>query len=177
MKKTIAATLILAGALTLSAAPAIDGFGKITPSGNLAEWTLNMSPAQAKTIKITPVKNEAGQVVVTVDGTAFQKNVPLRHAKGILCKAGDKIVVTFDVKTAGSIKVSLHKYGDKGLMPSQTQAFRLMNRKTSVKFEFVLTEPAGNKLFRVNPVLEFPGKVVSTAENLKIELIPAAEQK
>ena len=172
MKKTIA-VIFLAGTVALGAAPLLEGFGKVTRSGNLELWGLNMGAEQRKMVKISLVKNEAGKDVMTVDGKEYKNNIPVRHTKGFLCKAGDKIVVTADVKVVGSFGITLHKYAKDGLLLSQAQKFRLMNRKTPVKFEFVLTEPAGKTLYRVNPVLEFPGKGVSTAENLKIELIPA----
>lgn len=138
-----------------------------------------MAPKQAKLIKLTvkPSEDPKKSNVLHID-TTKGSYLPLRHVKGIPCKPGDKIIITADVKVAGGFSITLNKYGKKGFLRDQGQSYRLLGRKTPVKFETVLTEDKVPKdLFKVHVIMTFPKGKVSTIENLKIEHIPAAAKK
>ncbi|MBR2425497.1 MAG: hypothetical protein IKB16_02025 [Lentisphaeria bacterium] len=181
MKKVIfVIALVFAGAILLSAAEVnINGNFKWYSKKTLRpeQWGLNMNPAQAQQIKltVTPVEDKTKSNVLTIDCTKG-KSAPLRNTKAILCKAGDKITVTADVTVKGSFSFTWSKYGKKGFLRAQGKAFRLLGKKTTVKFETILTEDKPAKeLYRVHLVMNFPGGKVSTVENVKVDLIPAAE--
>ena len=181
MKKCMfAAVLLFAGAILLSAAEVkINGDFKWYSKKTLRpeQWGLNMSPAQAQQIKltVTPVEDKTKSNVLTIDCTKG-KSAPLRNTKPILCKAGDKITVTADVTAKGGIAFTWSKYGKKGFLRQQSKGFRLLGKKTTVKYETILTEDKPAKeLYRVHLIMNFPGGKVSTVENVKVDLIPAEE--
>ena len=181
MKKSmLAAVLLLAGYALVCAADAdVNGqFKRYSKTFAPADWGLNMSRAQAQNIKVTvePSTDPAKSNVLVVDTTKSAQGAPLRHTKGINCKAGDKLILTADVTAIGSISFDFNKYGRKGFLRSQKKGYRLLGRKTQVKFELVLNEDTPPKeLYRVHMVMHFPKGRVSKVENLKVELIPAAK--
>lgn len=180
MKKTLMAlTLSLASAIALQGAVLtdIDGnFDKIDKKGMPAKWRINMGPKMAAQVKLTIQKDDKGVGTLTVDATGTPKNdVPLMGT-AIRCKAGDKIIVTADIKTSGSFGLGFYRYAEKALMKGmKTKTFRIMNRKTTVKAEFIMTDDADKKLFRVTPVLNVQKGKVTTISNVKYELITAEE--
>ena len=180
MKKTLMAlTLSLASAIALQGAVLtdIDGnFDKIDKKGMPAKWRINMGPKMAAQVKLTIQKDDKGVGTLTVDATGTPKNdVPLMGT-AIRCKAGDKIIVTADVKTSGTFGLGFYRYAEKALMKGMKhQTFRIMNRKTTVKAEFIMTDDADKKLFRVTPVLNVQKGKVTTISNVKYELITAEE--
>ena len=180
MKKTLMAlTLSLASAIALQGAVLtdIDGnFDKIDKKGMPAKWRINMGPKMAAQVKLTIQKDDKGVGTLTVDATGTPKNdVPLMGT-AIRCKAGDKIIVTADVKTSGSFGLNFYRYAEKALMKGmKAKTFRIMNRKTTVKAEFIMTDDADKKLFRVTPVLNVQKGKVTTISNVKYELITAEE--
>ena len=182
MKKTLMAlTLSLASAIALQGAVLtdIDGnFDKIDKKGMPAKWRINMGPKMAAQVKLTIQKDDKGVGTLTVDATGTPKNdVPLMGT-AIRCKAGDKIIVSADVKTSGSFGFSFYRYADgkKPLMKGmKAKTFRIMNRKTTVKAEFIMTDDADKKLYLVKPVLIMPKGKVTSISNVKYELITAEE--
>ena len=180
MKKTLMAlTLSLASAIALQGAVLTDvdgNFDKIDKKGMPAKWRINMGPKMAAQVKLTIQKDDKGVGSLTVDATGTPKNdVPLMGT-AIRCKAGDKIIVTADVKTSGSFGLNFYRYAEKALMKGmKVKTFRIMNRKTTVKAEFIMTDDADKKLFRVTPVLNVQKGKVTTISNVKYELITAEE--
>ena len=181
MKKSmLAAVLFLAGAAFVCAADAdVNGqFKRYSKTFTPLDWGLNMSKAQAQSIKVTvqPSTDSAKSNVLVVDTTQSTNGAPLRHTKGIPCKAGDKLILSADITAKGSISFDFTKYGRKGFLRSQKKGFRLLGRKTPVKFELILNEDNPPKeLYRVHMVMHFPKGRVSKVENLKVELIPVAD--
>ncbi|MBR2427629.1 MAG: hypothetical protein IKB16_12910 [Lentisphaeria bacterium] len=180
MKKTLLTLgFAFASAIVLHAAPVthLDGdFTKIGKDGRPVQWRLNMGPKMAKLVKISVAKDEKGVNVVTVDTKATPKNSAPLMGSAIKCKAGDKIIVSADVKTAGSFSFGFYRYSAKALMKSiPAKSFRIMNRKTTVKAEFIMKDDAKLKLDRVTPVLNLPANKVSSISNVKYELITAEE--
>lgn len=177
-----AVVLLFAGAALVCAAPVdMNGQFKRYSKKSLApvDWGLNMAPAAAKKIKVTvqPSQDPKQSNVLIVD-TTKGSGAPLRHTKGFPCKAGDKVVFSADVTAVGGFSVNFTKYGKKGFLKSQGKGFRLLGRKTPVKFEIVLTEDKNPKiLHKVHMVMNFPKGKISRVENLKVELIPAAAKK
>ncbi len=180
MKKTLMAlTLSLASAIALQGAVLTDvdgNFDKIDKKGMPAKWRINMGPKMAAQVKLTIQKDDKGVGTLTVDATGTPKNdVPLMGT-AIRCKAGDKIIVTADVKTSGSFGLNFYRYAEKALMKGmKAKTFRIMNRKTTVKAEFIMTDDVDKKLFRVTPVLNVQKGKVTTISNVKYELITAEE--
>lgn len=180
MKKTLLTLgFAFASALVLQAAPLthLDGnFEKLDKNGRPAKWRLNMGPKMANMVKISVTKDDKGVNTVTVDTKATPKNSAPLMGSAIKCKAGDKIIVSADVKTAGSFSFGFYRYSAKALMKGMpAKSFRIMNRKTTVKAEFVMTDDAKLKLDRVTPVLNLPANKVSSISNVKYELITAEE--
>ena len=182
MKKMISSlALLFAGAAILCAAP-VDANGMFKRYNKKtfapADWGPNMAPQHAKLINLTvkPSEDPKKSNVLTID-TTKGGGVPMRHVKGIPCKPGDKIIITADVKVAGRFGITLNKYGKKGFLRDQGQSYRLLDKKTPIKFETVLTEDKVPKdLFKIHVILDFPKGKISTLENLKIEHIPAAKK-
>ncbi len=190
MKKTLLTLgFAFASAIVLQAAPVtqIDGnFEKVDKNGMPAKWRVNMGQKMAKLVKISVTKDEKGVGTLTVDSTGTPKNTVPMMGSAIRCKAGDKIIVSADVKTSGSFGFTFYRYAEKALMKGmKSKTFRIMNRKTTVKAEFIMTDdnPPKNakaddskyKLYRVTPVLHFPAGKVSSVSNVKYELITAEE--
>jgi hypothetical protein len=181
--------IAFASAIVLHAAPVtqIDGnFEKIDKNGMPAKWRVNMGQKMAKLLKISVTKDEKGIGTLTVDAAGTPKNTVPMMGSAIRCKAGDKIIVSADVKTSGSFGLTFYRYAEKALMKGmKIKSFRIMNRKTTVKAEFIMTDdvPAKNakadnskyKLFRVTPVLVLPAGKVSSISNVKYELVTAEE--
>lgn len=182
MKKTlITLTLSLASAIALQGAVLtdIDGnFDKIDKKGMPAKWRINMGPKMAAQVKLTIQKDDKGVGTLTVDATGTPKNDVPMMGTAIRCKAGDKIIVSADVKTSGSFGLGFYRYAEKALMKGmKAKTFRIMNRKTTVKAEFIMTDDADKKLFRVTPVLNMQKGKVTSISNVKYELITAEELK
>ena len=180
MKKVIPViALVFAGAILLSAAEVkINGDFKHYSKKTLAPegWGLNMAPANAKKVKltVTPVEDKTKSNVLTLDTTLC--SAPLRDTKPILCKAGDKITVTADVTAKGGFSFTWSKYGKKGFLRQQSKGFRLLGKKTTVKYETILTEDKPAKeLYRVHLVMHVPKGGICQVENVKVDLIPAEE--
>ena len=181
MKKCMfAAVLLFAGTALVRAADVdMNGqFKRYSKTFAPADWGLNMSRAQAQSIKLTvqPSTDPAKSNVLVIDTTKSTNGAPLRHTKGFACKAGDKLIFSADVTLVGSITFDFNKYGRKGFLRSQKKGYRLLGKKTPVKFELVLNEDTPPKeLYKVHMVMHFQKGKVSKVENLKIDLIPAAE--
>ena len=182
MKKCMfAAVLLLTGSALVCAADAdVNGqFKRYSKTFAPADWGLNMSRAQAQTIKVTvqPSTDPAKSNVLVVDTTKSTHGAPLRHTKGFACKAGDKLILSADITAIGSISFDFSKYGRKGFLRSQRKGYRLLGRKTPVKFELLLNEDNPPKeLYKIHMIMHFPKGKVSKVENLKVELIPARNE-
>jgi hypothetical protein len=179
-KSLFAAVLLFAGSALVSAVDAdVNGqFKRYSKNFAPADWGLNMSRAQAQSIKLTvqPSTDPAKSNVLVIDTTKSSYGAPLRHTKGFACKAGDKLILSADVTAIGSISFDFTKYGRKGFLRSQKKGYRLLGKKVLVKFELLLNEDNPPKeLYKVHMVMHFPKGKVSKVENLKVDLIPAAD--
>ena len=159
----------------------LDGnFEKIDKKGLPVKWRVNMGTKMAAQLKISVTKDDKGVNTLTVDAAGTPKNDVPWMGPHIRCKAGDKIIVSADVKTSGSFGFSFYRYADgkKPLMKGmKAKTFRIMNRKTTVKAEFIMTDDADKKLYLVKPVLIMPKGKVTSISNVKYELITAEELK
>lgn len=184
MKKsffTLAFSLASVIALQAAVIKENDGnFEQVNKDGSPARWRFNAAPSMAKKLKWTLTKDaKTGVKTFTVDTKATPRNdIPLM-GRSVRCKAGDKIIISCDVKTSGTFSIGLYRYGNKMLLKGEkAKSFRIMNRKTSVKAEFIMRDDGPNKkLIQVTPVLNLPKSKVTSVSKIKIELIKAEELK
>lgn len=184
MKKTFfTLTLTVASVIALHGAilKENDGnFEQVNKDGSPARWRFNAAPAMAKKLKWTLTKDaKTGVKTFTVDTKATPRNdIPLM-GRSVRCKAGDKIIISCDVKTSGSFSIGLYRYGHKMLLKGEkAKSFRIMNRTTRVKAEFIMKDDGPNKkLLQVTPVLNLPKSKVTSVSKITVELIKAEELK
>lgn len=181
MKKTLLTLcLTFAATLLLQGAPVYEtkNFEKIQKNGMPDGWRFNAGAKAIKQVKYQIKKNEkTGKKTFIVDLKALPKYTMPIMFSGVKCKAGDKLIITAKAKVSGTLSFTLYRYG-KGLMKSiKPKSFRIMNRMTTIKAEFIMTDDPKDKLSKVTTTVYVPAGKVTEIEDIKIELLPAAAKK